>query len=114
MTVLAMPDRAQTQFRFQGPERCLNFSEPPIGPQDSLQIPVPMAGTQHIGADPGSGIIVLLLAGKGDCGGFGTDPPGSGALGGSVLGDLDIMLLRYFRLSLLDETGTLLDPVIVF
>ncbi len=124
MTVLAMPDRAQTQFRFQGPERCLNFSEPPIGPQDSLQIPVPMAGAQHIGADPGSGIIVLLLAGKGDCGGFGTDPPGSGALGGSVLGssalgdgvlgDLDIILLRYFRLSLLDETGTLLDPVIVF
>ena len=50
--------------------------------------------------------------------------PGSGALGGSVLGssalgdgvlgDLDIILLRYFRLSLLDETGTLLDPVIVF
>ena len=34
-----------------------------------------MAGAQHIGADLGSGIIVLLLAGKGDCRGFGTDPP---------------------------------------
>ena len=54
-----VPDRAKAELGFQASECRLDIRDPPVRPQDRLDIPVDVAGAQHIGARALIGLVVL-------------------------------------------------------
>ena len=57
-----VPDRAKAKFGFQAAEGGLDIRDPPVRPKDRLDIPVDVAGAQHIGARALVGLVILRPA----------------------------------------------------
>ena len=66
-----MPDGAKAELGFEAPEGCLDIGDLPIGSQDRLDIPVDVAGAQHIGACGLVGLVILRPALEAHGGGIG-------------------------------------------
>ena len=60
---LRVPDRSRADLRLQAAEGGLDLGQLPVGPRDPLQVPVGVAGAQHVGAGPGvlAGMLVVAL-----------------------------------------------------
>ena len=102
-TVELVPDRAKAEFGFQAAEGGLDIRDSPIGPQDRLDIPVGVAGAQHIGARALIGLVVLRPALEADGGRVGA---------GVRLLDRDLVVPGDCEEALLEAAYALQHPIV--